>query len=185
MLKENAMHGLVSLLPEPFYEYVQAVWKHLEDEFGLKGIRVTPYPHLSWQIGQNYSLAALEKKIKDVCRETSSFEIRTTGLGVFTGPKPVIYIQVVKSPSLYKLHETIWGIFSAYGEEISPLYRPDLWTPHISLAYEDVTEENIEDVMAWLSRQNLSWQMNIDNLAFIYEPPGKIGELKFHFFFKR
>jgi 2'-5' RNA ligase len=179
------MHGLVSLLPEPFFEEVKEIWQHLEDKFGLKRIKVTPYPHFSWQIGLDYPLSTLETTMIEVCSGFSPFEMRTAGLGVFTGVKPIIYIQVVKSPWLNTLHQLIWEKFSAIGEGISPFYHPDFWTPHISLAYEDITEKNVSAVMTWLAAQNFSWDMKIDNLAFIYEPSGKIGEIKYHFPFQK
>jgi hypothetical protein len=179
------MHGLVSLLPEPFDEEVREIWRYLEEEFCLKGIKVTPYPHFSWQIGGHYPLPLLEEKMIKVCSQFSPFEIRTAGLGIFTGSKPVIYVQVVKSPQLYSIHQEIWEKISTIGEGISPFYHPGSWTPHISLAYEDISEENIAGVMTWLSERCLSWEMNIDNLAFIYEPPGRTGELKYRFPFHR
>jgi 2'-5' RNA ligase len=172
------MHGIVSLLPSPFDEEVRNIWQHLEDEFGLQGIKTTPFPHFSWQIG-SYPIVALERKMIEVCREFSPFEIRTAGIGVFTGARPVIYIPIVKSPLLFSLHQIIWDKFSEIGEEINHLYHPDQWTPHISLAYEDIKKDNIGDVMTWLAEQTVSWEMIIDNLAFIYEPEGRIGELKF------
>jgi|WetSurMetagenome_2_1015567.scaffolds.fasta_scaffold19184_4 2'-5' RNA ligase len=177
------MHGIVSLLPSPFNEEVRNIWKHLDDEFGLQGIKLTPFPHFSWQIG-SYPLQELEKRMIEVSREFSPFEIRTAGIGVFTGARPVIYIPVVKSPLLFSLHQMIWDKFSEVGEGVNHLYHPDRWTPHISLAYEDIKEYNIGDVMTWLAEQNVSWEMKIDNLAFIHEPEGKIGELKFQFPFQ-
>ena len=48
------MHGLVSLLPEPFYAQVESIWRELERDFGLTGIRVTPFPHFSWEGVEDY-----------------------------------------------------------------------------------------------------------------------------------
>lgn len=179
------MHGLVSLLPEPYNGEILNIWRSLEDDFGLKGIRGSPYPHFSWQMGENYYLPAIEEKMVEVCKALSPFEIRTAGLGLFTGVKPIIYIQVVKSLQLYSLHQMIWEKFSTIGQGLSPYYQPDSWTPHISLAYEDISEDNIAGVMTWLAERDLSWEMTIDNLAFIHEPPGKTGELKYRFTFQK
>ena len=36
------MHGLVTLLPEPYFAQVESLWDGLEVNFGLNGIRITP-----------------------------------------------------------------------------------------------------------------------------------------------
>jgi hypothetical protein len=42
-----------------------------------------------------------------------------------------------------------------------------------------VTLENIGEVMKKLAFQNYEWKMQVDNFAFIYEPQGAIGQLRF------
>lgn len=172
------MHGLVSLLPEPYYARVKNIWQELETRFGLKGIQTTPYPHFSWQIGEDYATQLLDEAAHEVSLITPPLQITTTGVGIFTGPNPVIYIPVVKTPTLANAHAHIWQRFQNVGQDISPYYSPDLWMPHISLAYEDVTTENIGEVMQWLAFQDFSWEMTIDNISYICEPAGEIGALQ-------
>ena len=100
-------------------------------------------------------------------------------MGLFTGEKPVIYIQVVKTTNLMRVHELIWERFQSIGIGISHFYNPNNWMPHISLAYEDVEENTIGEVMRFLAFKSFNWEMMIDNLSFIYEPDGTIGELKY------
>lgn len=179
------MHGLVSLLPQPYYKEVEDIWNELETEHGLTGIKVTPYPHFSWQIAEDYDLDDLKNILHELTENTAPFEIHTSGIGIFTGHKPVIYIPVVKSVPLMKLHARIWQMTKDTGRHISNLYSPETWMPHISLAYEDVDEANIAAVMENLFFRSFSWAMTIDNIAFIYEPNGEIGQLKFQFEFKQ
>jgi 2'-5' RNA ligase len=177
------MHGLVSLLPEPYYTRVTSIWSHLEDRCDLDGIKVTPFPHFSWQIGESYSSEALEQTMRKISAETRPFTIRTTGLGIFTGNKPVIYIPVVKSPSLVNLHQKIWYAFFPIGKGIAEYYNPELWIPHISLAYDDVNPECIGSAIQEISSDSYNWEMTIDNIAFISEPEGTIGKLQYRFEF--
>jgi len=88
------MHGIVSLLPSPFYEKVEEIWKGLEKEAGITGVKVTPYPHFSWQIANNYNFVELEKVMKDIAYKSKPFMVYTAGLGIFTGKKPIIFIPV-------------------------------------------------------------------------------------------
>jgi len=103
------MHGLVSLLPSPYYEEVKLIWKEFRDAYGLKGIDVTPFPHFSWQIAENYALKKLGIIMQDICSRTAPIKVCTSGLGIFTGPKPVIFIPVIKNDVLMKVHKDIWS----------------------------------------------------------------------------
>ena len=179
------MHGLVSLLPEPYYKKVTDLWDELEEKHGLTGIKVTPYPHFSWQIAEDYDLEKLQKIVQETTSESAPLKVHTGGIGIFTGPNPVIFISVVKSQALMKLHARIWERAGKAGRNISSLYSPNTWMPHISLAYEDVNQSNIAAVMNELFFRSFSWEMSIDNIAFIYEPTGTIGELKFQYQFNQ
>ena len=105
------MDGLVSLLPEPYYDRVEKIWQELETRFGLTGIQVTPYPHFSWQIGEDYSMDLLAEAAREVGAATPPLPVTTAGLGLFTGANPVIYISVVKTPALVAVHRLIWQLF--------------------------------------------------------------------------
>lgn len=172
------MHALVSLLPAPFSEQVEALWQELEDNHGLTGIRVTPFPHFSWHIAQDYDFPALEKWLSAIAANIPPFKVRTTGIGLFTGPRPVVYIPLVKDSGLMSLHAMLWEQTFALGTGMSPYYSPEAWIPHISLAYGDVDRSNIAAVLRDLVGRSYAWEMTIDNLALIYEPDGQTGQLK-------
>ncbi|MEJ2251492.1 MAG: 2'-5' RNA ligase family protein, partial [Candidatus Lokiarchaeota archaeon] len=121
------MHGLVSLLDENYYIVVENVWKMLEESFGLKGIRVTPYPHFSWQVAENYDNKKLETKMKEIVKKVKPFRITTAGLGLFSGKELIIYIAIVKNEKLIQLHELIYNNFSSVLENEVPYYHPNLW----------------------------------------------------------
>jgi 2'-5' RNA ligase len=170
---------LVSLLPSPYYEQVEILWQELNEQHGLQGIRVTPYPHFSWQIAGDYDIEALERAMRQIADECPPFQVRTAGLALFTGHRPVLYIPVVKDPNLMALHTRIWEAGLQAGQQASPYYSPAAWMPHISLAYEDVTPENIGALVEKLAFRSFAWEMTVDNIALIYEPNGEIGALKF------
>jgi len=173
------MHGLVSLLPTPYYELVETLWQELERQYNLNGIHVTPLPHFSWQIASDYDIKELETIIKGIAEVTPPIKVHTTGLALFTGLHPVIYVPVVKDAQLLRLHTLIWKEVEPAAEGLSPYYNPLNWMPHISLAYQDVSTENIGAVMKNLSFQSYDWEMVVDNISLIYEPDGEIGALKF------
>jgi 2'-5' RNA ligase len=173
------MHGLVSLLPEPFYQQVEQLWQSLENDIGLKGIRVTPYPHFSWQIAEDYDLERLKPLLEQIASQTQPFPAHTSGIGVFSGERPVIYIALVKTPELMRFHSVVWDYTLGASNAASPYYSPENWVPHISLAYGDVTIENIGAAIKKLAFQSYAWEMQVDNFAFIYEPQGATGKIRF------
>lgn len=173
------MHGLVSLLPTPFYAQVEETWQELERDFGLVGIRVTPYPHFSWHIAEDYDFQRLEAIMRGIAAQVRPFVVHTTGLALFTGEKLVIYVPIVKTARLVELHALIWEHTAQVSQGRSAYYAPEFWMPHISLAYEDVNRDNLGRVVERLAFRSFDWEMVIDNVALIYEPTGKIGELKF------
>jgi 2'-5' RNA ligase len=177
------MHGLVSLLPNKYYKQVEEIWQELENDCGLSGIRVTPFPHFSWLIAKDFDWATLEQSMKEVAEKTRPFSVNTGGIELFSGPNPVIFIPIRHTAALRKLHQCIWDAIQLTGINLSPYYAPPIWTPHISLAYTDVTRENIGCAMQKLAFQTFNWEFEVNNISLIYEPDGKIGQLRYRFDF--
>lgn len=177
------MHGLVSFLDASHYKIVEDIWSELETKFGLTGIKVTPFPHFSWQVAEDYEWDIMAEKMKEISEKTSPFIVRTAGLGIFSGESPIIFIAIIKDLNLIKHHEIIFDIIEPVAKGSVPYYHPNGWIPHISLAYFDITENNVGSVMKLLSFRNFHWEIEIDNIALIYEPTGSIGQLKHKFKF--
>ncbi len=92
------MHGIVSLLDSKHYQLVENLWAELEREFVVRGVYITPYPHFSYQIAQHYNVEQLEPILQRYTASQAAFQVKTSGLGIFNGPRPVLYISVVRSP---------------------------------------------------------------------------------------
>jgi len=135
------MHGLVSLLDPHHYALVEEIWRELENDCGLTGILVTPFPHFSWQIAEDYDWDPLQQIVVEITAETQPFTVWAAGLGLFTSANPVIYLPVVRTKALSELHEKIWTRLKPISTKASPFYAPENWMPHISLAYADLTPE--------------------------------------------
>lgn len=178
------MHGIVSILDEEHYSSVESIWGELEQECGLVGVKMTPLPHFSWQIAEAYDLKKTRIVLEDFSRSAKPFSIHTTGLGLFTGGTPVVYIPIVKDEYLLGLHKMIWERSLEAVLGASPYYSPGQWVPHITLAYGDVTPEKLSCAMGILSSRSLNWEIDIDHIALVYQPDGQQGWLKERFDFK-
>ena len=177
------MHGLVSLLDEEHYQQVHSIWKMLEEECGLEGIKVTPFPHFSWLIASDFDWPALEDALGKLAAHTYPFTVQTAGLGLFSGPSPVIFIPVIRSKELSDFHNQVWDYIQDLGTNVSPYYAPSNWVPHISLAYSDVTPETLPCALNELAFQSFNWEIRVDNITLIFEPDGQVGEIRYRYEF--
>ena len=175
------MHGLVSLLDQKHYRLVESLWQLLEVKCGLVGVNVTPFPHFSWLVASDFDWLALETTLQEITSQVKPFTAHTTGLGYFSGPSPVIFIPVIRTAELSALHRDIWENIQPFGIDISPLYAPEKWVPHITLAITDVTQSNIACAMQNLAFQTYNWEIHINNISFIHEPDTHIGQVRYNF----
>jgi len=175
------MHGLVSILDSKHHKLVESLWQLLEEECGLTGVKVTPFPHFSWLIASDFDWPALENALREIASQNNPFTVYTAGLGLFSGPNPVVFIPVVRTAELSTFHQRVWETIQPLGSEISPLYGPTSWVPNITLAYADVTPLNIPCVMQTLAFQTYSWEIRVDNISFINEPDGHVGQIRYKF----
>lgn len=177
------MHGIITLLDPTHYSKVENVWQDLEQHCGLRGVRITPIPHFSWQIAEEYDLQTIRPILREICASTTPFTVLTTGLGIFSGMVPVIYIPVVKNTPLIQLHIALWQATLPVGQSRSPYYSPEMWMPHITLAYGDVNPENLGCAMSRLAFNDYNWKIPVDHLSLVYQPEGQAGSLRMRFDF--
>ena len=181
---QNFIHGLVSLLPPEHYQKTEELWQMLDDECGLSGIKSIPIPHFSWLIGTDFDWKTLEDALAEIARKAHSISVQTGGIGIFSGIRPVIYIPVVRNAELNALHRLVWEAIQPIGMGLSPFYSPRLWMPHISLAYQDVTHENIGCAMQKLAFHTFNWEFEVNNISFMHEADAETGELHYQYDFE-
>jgi 2'-5' RNA ligase len=161
------MNGIASLLNDPYKSQIEAIWQELEQKCGLIGVRVTPLPHFTYQVVEAYDQPRLVRILEELARQTRPFKVHTTGVGLFTGEMPVIYLPLVKNDALLHFHKIIWDRTIDTAQGPSPYYSPDSWIPHITLGYGDVTNFNLGCAMEALAFKDFNWEITVDNLTFI------------------
>jgi len=174
------MNGIVSLLDNEHYQLIEDLWAELEREFSVRGVYITPYPHFSYHVAQHYDVEKLEPILKRITSNITTFQVRTSGLGIFTGTSPVLYIQVVRSLELTQLHEELWRELSTVGSGIQQYYHPDQWMPHITIGFGDINKDKLSQIMPVLATRDFTREITIDNIALIYDT-GTKQELKSRF----
>jgi len=179
------MHGVVTLLDDRHYARVEALWEELGQKFDVRGMYVQAFPHFSYQVAEAYDDDyACERFLRELAARTAPFRVRTAGLGIFTVASPILYIPLVRSPALAQLHRDIWeGVRQCVHSAVSHYYHPDEWAPHITLAQGDIDYDKLADIVRLLSPRNFHWEINVNNLAIIYDT-GREQGIRCRFNFK-
>jgi 2'-5' RNA ligase len=161
------MLAITSVLNPQNAERINRIIKSLETEFGLDDVQATPDPHLTYQLAGVRKLSALNQVLRDVARTTVPFSAHTTGLGLFPGPNPVIYIPVLRSDALNQLHHRIIEATKPLCLRTDKFSGPDCWLPHISLALHDTTPELLGPVLQYLNKQTFNLKLTINNITIL------------------
>lgn len=135
----------------------------------------TPFPHLSYHVAETYPLVQVESLLAQFARAQAPFPIRTTGLGLFTGAQPVVFLPVVRTPVLARFHLALWEALAALPEPGRSYYHPDHWVPHITLTYGELCTAALTTLVCRLSGQELTWELTVDNLSVLYDEGGERG----------
>ena len=174
------MHGIVTLLDNDHYQLVEDLWAELKREFSVQGVYVTPYPHFSYHVAQDFDVDKLEPVLQRITSNITTFKVRTSGLGIFTGTFPVLYIPVVRSLELTQLHQELWEQISTASSGMVEYYHPDHWMPHITIGFADISLDNLSQIIPFLAKRNFNWEITVNNIALIYDT-GIKQELKSRF----
>ena len=161
------MLAITSLLSAPHVLRINAVIKKLEQKFGLDDVQATLDPHLTYQLAGVKKLSSLKTALAQVAAATEPFPAFTTGLGVFPGAQPVIYIPVLRSDSLNALHHRILAATAPLCLRTDKFSSADCWLPHISLALHDTTPDLLGPVLSFLNEETYNLKIEIDNIAIL------------------
>jgi 2'-5' RNA ligase len=165
-------HAVVSLLDREHCRLVEELWRRLRDRFGLRGVDRAPFPHVTYVVAESGDRAMLESRLASLAGSRHSFTLLATGLGVFPGDDPVLYVPVVRSASLSSIHSAIEAAHADGGGAVLEHYRSDRWLPHITLAWGDVDADILAAAVGELAGTPIDWPVSIDNLTLVDPEPG-------------
>ena len=159
--------AITTLLSQPHAARINRIIKRLEKKFGLDDVQATLDPHLTFQLAGVKKRSLLKKVLAGVAATTTPFAAFTTGLGVFPGARPVIYIPVLRSDALNALHRRILAATAPLCLRTDKFSGPDCWLPHVSLALHDTTADLVGPVLSYLNHETYNLKIVIDNLAIL------------------
>ena len=161
------MLAITTLLSPTHAARINRIIERLEKKFGIDDVQATPDPHLTYQLAGVQKLSALNEVLADLAATTKPFPAFTTGLGVFPGERPVIYIPVLRSDALNSLHRRIIKATAPLCLRTDKFSGPDCWLPHISLALHDTTPDLLGPVLRFLNEETYNLKIEVNNLAIL------------------
>lgn len=170
------MYAVVSLLDETSRHAVEAIWDEFQTEFGVHGVSRTPLPHLSYHVARKYDMSDLQEQLSFLLQQITSFTIHSYGLGLFTGPQPVLYLAVAVEPELSNMQRRMWQVSNRYAHDTDDHYHPSVWRAHVTLAHQDMDHDMLARAVRLLSERDFNWEMRVDNIAIVGGDPEDSGK---------
>lgn len=165
------MLGVVTTLSDPHRQQILQLWQELKARFNVDHPGATCIPHFSYHISPEYDIDALKQILQETAVSTSPFTLKTTGIGIFSGENPVVYLPIGRTPQLQAVHNALWVRLPdiACGEAPeSNYYNAFNWFPHVSLGQSNITTENLGAIVTWLNSQSLLWEIEVNNLILLH-----------------
>ena len=113
---------------------IRRLW-HILNERGMgdSNLRNDSTPHLTLVTSDALDEALARIALENVA-QSSVFPLPLRGLGIFPGGRGTLYLPVVPSAALLRLHGACAEAVRTAGGEPRGFDAPDAWTPHVSLA---------------------------------------------------
>ncbi len=159
------MLAITSMLNLQKARQINKIIAELDAKFGLDAVQATPAPHFTFMLAGIRRIEVLKKALAEVAATTAPFPAYTTGLGIFPGPQPVIYVPVLRSSDLNHLHQRVLDVTQPLCKGTDRFNAPSRWLPHLSLALHDTTPALLGPVMQFLNARTYNLRLNINNLG--------------------
>ena len=113
--------------------HVERMWRVLADETGDDAVRLDYVPHVTLAILPDPApREAIEEATFKVVERWGALSTALTGVGVFPGAPPVIWMVPVVTESLLARHASLHEVLAPFF--VHPHYRPGAWVPHVTLS---------------------------------------------------
>jgi 2'-5' RNA ligase len=169
------MFAIATILDPTADQQTKFLWDWLELNCGLSGIRVTPLPHFTWLSAPEYDFSRMEDYLRAYARRATPFKVKGSGLGLFSGEEPVLYIPLAKNDSIIGIHRNLWKEVEKDKDLLNQNYSPEIWIPHITLANNDVNKESLSCSIPELALRQIELDVMVDNLSIIYKLDDQVG----------
>lgn len=153
-MKSQKRFIVILTLPEQIESEIQPFREKFDPKNASK---ITSHITLMRPFLTSVTIEALEMALEKVASSREKFEIKLDGLGQFTDPNKVIFVNVEKNQALVSLQKEISTSLENLVEELGIKYQ---FNPHLTIA-SNLTEERFNEVNEKLN----GFEPNYDFLA--------------------
>jgi 2'-5' RNA ligase len=129
------------------------MWATLEAR-GLRSMATATHgrhrPHVTLALAERITASQAERAT-DPLRDANDLALRLGSVAVFPGRAGVLYLSVVPTLRLLRLHREVHARLIRSGIETERHYLPDMWVPHCTLA-QGLTPEHITTAVGAVKR---------------------------------
>lgn len=152
------------VLPKKAFNEIVKVQREISrkcDTYRSVQSRIGPHFTITFQpsIKKKY-VSEIEGVVKNVSKEIKPFKVETLGIARFYKTKTV-YMKVLKSDKLSELHRVLCYKLNKYGK----IRRYRVFTPHVTIAYNDITDENLSKAFAVLKKREFHYGFVFDRIC--------------------
>jgi 2'-5' RNA ligase len=171
--------GILSILEDQHYKEVKQLWKLFEKQYHSIGVQTFNHPNLTFQGGEAKDVKALTRNFRDFASEIEPFEIEVDDLGSFY--RKVIYLRVRKSKEIARINQVVNQYLKSRSVKVIDEYAPERWIPHITIAMDDLLEDEFDKAWRDLSGTRFRFEQKLHNICLVKRySSGKIKILRKH-----
>lgn len=175
------MYAIISEIDKRSSEKVSQIWHGLCKACGLEEIYTLPTPHFSWLVANGMILDQAKLKVESMISQVPEIRTYTFGLGIFSGNLPVLFLPMVKTIEMIKLHQKIWDQVGPHCNQLNMYYSPSLWMPHITLALKDLDKEKLACAVNTYAFDQIELSVTMTSIALAESEDKKIGNILYRF----
>ncbi len=159
--------GVVSVLEGETYKETKRRWRFFEREYNSRAIQNFAHPHLSFQGGLGEDIKMIDVDLKKLSYQIKPFLIRIEGINTFKEPDRAIFLEVVRTKILQRIHKKIDALLGKYCSRTFKLYSPQNWHPHVTLAHGDLTPNNFQKAKKDLENYHPRYKLKVHNICLV------------------
>ena len=124
-------------------------------------------PHFTYHVADDYDFDRLAEVLRAAGAAHGPFRAHAGGIGLFTGKKLVVHIPLVRCSALNRFQRAIWHGLEGTGTGVVQHFHPELWIPHVTLAYHGLTAEILPHLVQWMAARSFAWDFHVDHVQVI------------------
>ncbi|MBD2461357.1 2'-5' RNA ligase family protein [Oscillatoria sp. FACHB-1407] len=152
--------------PQPIQDYASDVIQSLGDRYRTGVSKAPPHvtlqPPFEWDTLQQHTLEAC---LSDFVTQQRVVPVQLSGFGSF--PPRVLYINVLKTPSLLHLQAALMATLETQLGIVDPKSKQRPFSPHLTVASRNVTRQTFKQAWEELRSRSVEFEWVSDRITLL------------------